>query len=63
MKKALAILVVSGFLWTVPVSEVMVNLPEPAPIVLVISNLENTQVKRKRRGQHYRRYRLAVGLA
>ncbi|MGA9365690.1 MAG: hypothetical protein WBW16_15115 [Bacteroidota bacterium] len=63
MRKALAIMVVSGFLWAAPVSEVMVNLPEPTPIVLIISDLNDTPVRKKRRGRHYRRYRLASGLA
>jgi hypothetical protein len=63
MKKALAILVVSGFLWAVPLSEVTVNLPEPTPIVLIISDLNDTPLRKKRRGRHYRRYRLAAGLA
>jgi len=63
MKKALAILVVSGFLWAVPLSEVTMNLPEPTPIVLIISDLNDTPLRKKRRGRHYRRYRLAAGLA
>jgi len=63
MKKALAILVVSGFLWAVPLSEVTMNLPEPTPIVLIISDLNDTPLRKKRRGRHYRRYCLAAGLA
>jgi hypothetical protein len=63
MKKANPILVVSGFLWAVPLSEVTVNLPEPTPIVLIISDLNDTPLRKKRRGHHYRRYRLAAGPA
>jgi adenylate kinase len=62
MRRVLAILVVSGYLWAVPLSEVRVNVPEPTPIVLIVSDVKNISVRRTRRYSHYRNHRLSGSL-
>jgi hypothetical protein len=43
MRRFIAVLVVSGFLWTAPLSELGFAFVEPAPIVFVVSDLRGSR--------------------